>query len=722
MPATAVEAMVVLESWSTVDEVVTLEITAPRGWTFEAPEGVSLPAGATLDVPITLTAPPATPAGSEADIHVTGRTASGVEGAGTFMSAVVLPHRGVDVLVGPRGLTVPPDGNAEMEVRVVNTGNEPVELVLRAEPGQEGWTAEVRPSRLSLTPGSETSVLVNVSAPSDALFMSECTVLVVAAHEGGWTLDTNNFNAFAGKFIDYRLGIMPTSVPLQWGKAGVSILLENRGNAPEEVGIEFSGLPMGWSLKAPDLLGPVVLGAGETRTVPVTITAPRDTDPGTVPLEATLWGPLTNVTQRFDVHVAQVFDADLVMDDTTRTLTPPGTVVFPFSMVSTGNWDGTTVFSVEGVPFGWDSSYRTVEGVATVSFPLARGATTDGQLAIKVPEDAVGETHPLDIVVRTADGDLLARHTVYVRLRFPDLAVMDLTLTPSEPQAGSPLTVRARIANLGRTDAEDVTVVLMDGSTVIDRDTLSIVHGMGELTVVLYMVPSAGKRTLVIQVDPADEVRELTEVNNMVKRHITVAEAPKEPLVSPDVARASIVAVVSLSILGLLGGTEGGKYALFGLIIIPLYTKIKRDRVLDHYLRGKIHGYIIANPGEHYNAIKEQLEITNGALSYHLRVLEREGYVRSRMDGIYKRFYPSDMKLPTTQRNISSFQEVILTIVKNNQGLSQKDIAKRIGVSSQVINYHIKILEDGNLIKVDRSRRKSRVYATDAPTAVAHIE
>ncbi|MCK5415379.1 MAG: helix-turn-helix transcriptional regulator, partial [Thermoplasmata archaeon] len=47
-----------------------------------------------------------------------------------------------------------------------------------------------------------------------------------------------------------------------------------------------------------------------------------------------------------------------------------------------------------------------------------------------------------------------------------------------------------------------------------------------------------------------------------------------------------------------------------------------------------------------------------------------------------------------------------------------KDIAKRIGASSQVINYHIKILEESELIRVDRTRRKSKVYATDAPTHV----
>jgi predicted transcriptional regulator/uncharacterized membrane protein len=722
MPNSAVEAIIVLESWSSFDELITLDISAPKGWTFEAPDEVQLPTGTTLEVPITVTAPPATPAGSEVDIHIGGRTASGEEGSGTHVGAVVLPHSGVDVLVGTRGLTVRPGSNASREVQLVNTGNQALDIVLRAEPSCEGWTAEVLTPRLFLTPGSQTSVLVRVWAPADELYMSECSLRVVAAHEGGWTFGAASFLASVGKDVDYTMGIMPTSVPLQWGQAEVSILLVNRGNAPEELRVELSGLPEGWQLKAPGLLGPVVLEAGETRTVPVTITAPKDTGPGTVFIKATLWGALEPINQVIDVHVAQVFDADLVLEEATRTLTPPGTVVLPFSMVSTGNWDGVVVFSVEGVPFGWDYSFRTAEAMSTVSFPLARGEASEGQLALKVPADAMGETHSMDLVMRSADGDLLGRQTVYVRLRFPDLAVMDITISPLEPRAGSPLTVRARIANLGRSDAEDVTVVLMDGTTVIDRDQLSIVRGMGELTVVLYMVPSAGKRTLVIHVDPADEVRELTEVNNMVKRHITVSEAPKEPLVSPGLAQASLVAIVTLSVLGLLGGTEGGKYALFGLIIIPLYTKIKRDRVLDHYLRGKIHGYIIANPGEHYNAIKEQLEITNGALSYHLRVLEREGYVRSRMDGIYKRFYPSDMKLPTSQRNINSFQEVILTIVKNNQGLSQKDIAKRIGVSSQVINYHIKILEDGHLIKVDRTRRKSRVYATDAPTRVPAMD
>jgi DNA-binding MarR family transcriptional regulator len=466
---------------------------------------------------------------------------------------------------------------------------------------------------------------------------------------------------------------------------------------------------------AGDGSGTARLATGETRRTPVVVTAPKDTSPGTVKLGVKVRGGLEPMSLWVDVHVSSTFDVDLAPDSSVLTLTPPGTVTLPFTMLSSGNSPGSVRLSVEGVPFGWDTTLQTPEGLATVSYDLDMGEARTAHLAVKVPIDAVGQEHPIDLVARSNDGLLLDRQTIFVRLRAPDLTVMDLFILPLEPQEGEPLTIRARVLNLGMADAEDVSVVLKDGSRVMDRDTLSIVPRLGELDVVLYMVPGSGTRTLTIEVDPGNEIRELSEVNNIVKRRVRIAEAPEEPLMSPGAAGASVVAVVTLSIIGAIGGTEYGKYAFLTLIFIPLYTKLKKDRVLDHYLRGKIHGYIIANPGEHYNAIKEQLEVTNGALSYHLRVLEREGYVRSRMDGIYKRFYPSDMKLPTTQRNISSFQEVILTIVKNNQGLSQKDIAKRIGASSQVINYHIKILEDGGLIEVDRSRRKSRVFATDAP-------
>ncbi|UCC94077.1 MAG: winged helix-turn-helix transcriptional regulator, partial [Thermoplasmata archaeon] len=724
LPGLAVPVTFTIESWSDSDETIILEPSAPKGWTVEAPETRSLPAGETIEVEVEVTAPDGTPEGTAATIGLGGVTEGGEEGAEGRLPTVVGVRTGVELDLGEGDLMVRPGSAidtqymASREVLVRNTGNQPVEVSFHAQPNREGWIASTTPGTVELTPGSVTTLVVSVGAPEGALWGSTASVMVVVAVEDGPSLDVAYLRCSVSHSISYSLAFYPASTPLMNGQALVDLVLINDGNGFEDVTLDLIGVPVDWTAEIIGYGSFVRIAPGGTRTFPVSISAPEDAPPGEVMIAARMLGSDDYRSVSLTVNVLEAFTVDLEMEDETRTLTPPGTVVFPFRMTATGNAAGEARVSLEGLPQDWDYAFTTPEGVAAVSFPMDTGASANAQLSLLVPEDAEGETEVIDLVVRDHFGSLLVRMPIYVRLRLPDLAVTDVLVLPSDPREGAPLTVRATVVNLGMADAEDVSVVLKEGTTVIDRDTLSIVPRLGSAEVVLYMVPDSGRMTMVLEVDPANVIRERDEANNIVKRHIDVAAPPDEPLVSPAVAQASVAVVLTVSILGLLGGTESGKYAFLTLIFIPLYTKIKKDRVLDHYLRGKIHGYIIANPGEHYNAIKEQLNVTNGALSYHLRVLEREGYVRSRMDGIFKRFYPADMKLPTTQRNISSFQEVILTIVKNNQGLSQKDIAKRIGASSQVINYHIKILEESELIEVDRSRRKSKVYAIDSPATI----
>ena len=728
IPGQTIPVTFTIESWSNSDETITLEPSGPDGWTVEAPETRSLPAGGTIEVEVDVTAPEASPEGTMAEIILGGVTEGGEVGADAYVPAVVAAHTGISMILGEGDLVVPPGSAvstntaASREARVRNTGNLPVTVSFHAQPNREGWVAWTTPTTMDLSPGSEATLGITVGAPEGALWGSAAQVMVVAALTDGPSLDVAYLPCTVEHRTDYFPAFLPLSTPLMDGRAQVSLQLANEGNGFEDVTLELTDVPVGWTAEIAGYGNFVRIAPAGTRTFPVTITAPVGTPPGEVVIVARMWGSDGLTTALLRVHVPEVFSVDVLMEEQTRTLTPPGTVSFPFDMVSTGNAMGEARLSVEGMPQDWDFAFTTPEGVASISFPMNVGQTSTARLSLRVPEEAQGDTQVVDLVVRDRFGNLLARMPIYVRLRLPDLSVVNMLVLPSQPREGTPMTIRATVLNLGMADAEDVSVVLKDGNTVIDRDTLSIVPRMSELEVVLYMVPNQGRRTLVLEVDPADVIRERSEANNIVKRHVDVASPSDTPLVTPAVAQASVAVVLTVSILGLLGGTETGKYAFLTLIFIPLYTKIKKDKVLDHYLRGKIHGYIIANPGEHYNAIKEQLNVTNGALSYHLRVLEREAYVRSRMDGIFKRFYPADMKLPTTQRNISSFQEVILTIVKNNQGLSQKDIAKRIGASSQVINYHIKILEESELIRVDRTRRKSKVYAIDTPAAVAVVD
>jgi len=181
---------------------------------------------------------------------------------------------------------------------------------------------------------------------------------------------------------------------------------------------------------------------------------------------------------------------------------------------------------------------------------------------------------------------------------------------------------------------------------------------------------------------------------------------------SPGVSLPAAVAgasIVSLAAVGAgLSLTDFGKYRFFTLFIVPLYVRLKRDEVLDNYTRGRIHGYITANPGDNYNSIRDALELSNGIVAHHLHTLEREGLIQSMRDGMYRRFFPANAKLPPEDEGHFNIQKRIVAIIRNNPGISQKEIAEKVGVSSPTVNYHVNVLATARMIRVEKFGRRTR--------------
>jgi len=178
-----------------------------------------------------------------------------------------------------------------------------------------------------------------------------------------------------------------------------------------------------------------------------------------------------------------------------------------------------------------------------------------------------------------------------------------------------------------------------------------------------------------------------------------------------------IMLVVVIGFAGFLGGTEIGLYMLFPLFSL-LYSKIQQDQVLDNYTRGQIHGYIVANPGDHYNSIRSALKLNNGTLAYHLKRLETENIVKSRPDGVYRRFYPVEMRVPDEDTSgLTDVQRVIMDKIRETPGISQKDIAGLLNVSAATVNYHMETLQDRAFVRRERAGMRVRYYVLDgAPT------
>jgi len=165
-----------------------------------------------------------------------------------------------------------------------------------------------------------------------------------------------------------------------------------------------------------------------------------------------------------------------------------------------------------------------------------------------------------------------------------------------------------------------------------------------------------------------------------------------------------------IGLAAFFAATEYG-YLAFLSLFLPLYVRLKKKDVLSHFTRGQIFGYIQANPGAHYNAIIQDIGLQNGVGAYHLKVLEREGFIKSAKEGIYKRFYPANMRIPEKRLHLSRIQRDVLLVIQKHPGVTQKEISKLLDESKQVVNYNVKVLETARLIRVERVGRGTACFA-----------
>lgn len=144
-------------------------------------------------------------------------------------------------------------------------------------------------------------------------------------------------------------------------------------------------------------------------------------------------------------------------------------------------------------------------------------------------------------------------------------------------------------------------------------------------------------------------------------------------------------------------------------IVVMGYTRIRQKRLLDHERREKIFNYIKENPGEHFRGIQKTLGLEVGVIAYHLNTLERGEYIKSRQDGQYRRFYPMDAKIDV-KLILSALQQRIMNRIKADPGISQRNIATKVGVARKVVSYHVKILKDAGFIYVEKQGREALCY------------
>lgn len=156
--------------------------------------------------------------------------------------------------------------------------------------------------------------------------------------------------------------------------------------------------------------------------------------------------------------------------------------------------------------------------------------------------------------------------------------------------------------------------------------------------------------------------------------------------------------------------------AVKSLPFVPGYSRIGEDEALDHPTRSSIHELVADQPGIHFNAIAEHLDLERSVARHHLRKLvdcellsqrDFEGYT------CYWRPGSVDRELIEAAPALKSEgARRILEVVSAAPGRSAKEVAEAAGLSEATVNYHLGRLQDAGLVDKERDGRRVAVRIT----------
>ena len=134
----------------------------------------------------------------------------------------------------------------------------------------------------------------------------------------------------------------------------------------------------------------------------------------------------------------------------------------------------------------------------------------------------------------------------------------------------------------------------------------------------------------------------------------------------------------------------------------------------ENMVRNDLIDLIAVNPGINLTSIRNELQLSQGAVSYHLQRLEKFGLIYSHKGIKERRYYPATMGY--SRMEDQSARDEIRTILSNpttqaivdalREGeMTQNQIVQNIGVTPSTVHWHMERLEQA---KVIRKRRQGR--------------
>ena len=155
--------------------------------------------------------------------------------------------------------------------------------------------------------------------------------------------------------------------------------------------------------------------------------------------------------------------------------------------------------------------------------------------------------------------------------------------------------------------------------------------------------------------------------------------------------------------------SEAIKIAILMAIVTPLIAK-RSNR--DDLNRGRILGFIEANAGIHFSALRDALQLANGVTAHHLQMLETQGSIISWRDGKLRRYAAAnispDQIHALSQPIVGTRLAILETLADAGAlGMSNKELGAKLQLSRQLLSHHMIQLNANQLIEKTDAKKRS---------------
>jgi hypothetical protein len=178
----------------------------------------------------------------------------------------------------------------------------------------------------------------------------------------------------------------------------------------------------------------------------------------------------------------------------------------------------------------------------------------------------------------------------------------------------------------------------------------------------------------------------------------------------------SIAAVFAVGAIGSMLGaalvSEGVRMGLLLAVVGPIVGLMVKNEN-GTFTRGRVLGYIEAHPGIHFSALRDALELANGATAHHLYSLEKEGKIISWADARRRRYATSGIdpkRLKEIENPLTGMQQAIMQVLveSGEMGLTSIELRLALQTSRQLMSYHLRCLDEKELVASEgRGRKKT---------------